>query len=79
MNGRLRNRYEVGHYRGGLISTHATRQEAFQAAVDWCERPTGYDNAEAEVSVYDSMARRDQPTKWKRNGGRWIVVGLRIA
>ena len=77
-NGRVSTRYEVGHCREGLIATAPTFEQAADIAIAWWSSPTGYDDAEEGVSIFDSMARSNQPETWKFVNGRWQVVGLRV-
>lgn len=78
MSLRIHSRYEITHEHEGLICTAPSRSEAFDAAQEWWNKPTGYDNAEKDVRVYDVMSPYGKPNEWRRENGTWIVCGIRI-
>lgn len=77
MNGRIENRYEIGHHIEGLISTTAKLREAFDIAERWAEGDTGYSDAQLQVYVFDSMARHGQPKTWAFGPLGWHVIRFR--
>jgi hypothetical protein len=61
MNGRVSDRYEIGHPIEGLITTEATKEDAFATAMRWANGNTGYPDALRHVQVFDSMAHVGRP------------------
>ena len=80
MNGRVADRYEIGHHLEGLIATETTLATAKALALHWAKGNNGYPDAVRQVRIYDAMARVNQTTKWGYDPehDQWNCIEIRL-
>ena len=74
MNGRLKDRFEIGHHLEGLIGLERTKLRAFEHAVCWAAS-CDYPDALRQMRVYDSMAHAGHPDTYATQDGKiWYPI-----